>query len=48
MEATLSDTVWADRLTPADRRDLTALFWQSVNPYGVFRLDMTTRLDIAA
>ncbi len=48
VEATLSDPAWSDRLTPADRRALTALFWQNVNPYGVLRLDMTTRLDIAA
>jgi hypothetical protein len=48
VEATLSDPAWVDRLTPADRRALTAWFWQNVNPYGVFRLDMTTRLNTTA
>jgi TnpA family transposase len=32
VEATLSDPAWVDRLTPADRRALTAWFWQNVNP----------------
>ncbi|MFD3373720.1 MULTISPECIES: hypothetical protein [unclassified Streptomyces] len=33
-------------LTDEDRRGLTALFWSNVNPYGTFRLDMDTRLDL--
>ncbi|MEU6265411.1 hypothetical protein [Saccharopolyspora shandongensis] len=26
---------------------LTPLFWTHINPYGRFRLDMSTRLDLA-
>ncbi|MFE7539470.1 hypothetical protein [Streptomyces platensis] len=25
---------------------LTALFWSNINPYGTFRLEMGTRLDL--
>jgi hypothetical protein len=37
---------WADRLTEEDRRALSLLLWGHVNPYGLFRLDMETRLAI--
>jgi hypothetical protein len=30
-----------------DRRALSPLFWSHINPYGRFRLDMDTRLDLA-
>ncbi|GAA0699986.1 hypothetical protein GCM10010193_63330 [Kitasatospora atroaurantiaca] len=30
-----------------NRRGLTALFWSNINPYGTFRLDMDTRLDLS-
>ena len=42
----LSEPFWAARLGPADQRGLTPLIWGHVNPYGMFRLDMTTRLLI--
>jgi hypothetical protein len=35
-------------LAGEDRRALSPLFWAHVNPYGRFRLDMDTRLDLAA
>jgi hypothetical protein len=38
---------WADRLTGADRRALTPLIWEHINPYGRFNLDMTARLALA-
>jgi hypothetical protein len=38
----------AGRLTEEDRRGLSPLFWSHVNPYGRFRLDMDTRLDLTA
>ncbi|MGW2088753.1 hypothetical protein [Streptomyces sp. NPDC001880] len=41
-----SRTAWAKKLSDADRRGLTALFWPGVNPYGTFRLDMSKRLDL--
>jgi hypothetical protein len=36
---------WIARMTDADRRALTPLFWTHVNLYGKFDLDMSTRLD---
>lgn len=44
----LSEPEWAASLGEPGRRALTALFWSNVNPYGTFRLDMTTRLDLQA
>ena len=35
-------------LAGEDRRALSPLFWAHVNPYGHFRLDMDTRLDLTA
>ena len=46
LQRVLGDPKWANRLTDEDRRALNALFWAHVNPYGRFRLDMTTRLDL--
>ena len=46
IQRVLDDPVWAKRLTPEDRRGLSALFWTHVNPYGRFRLDMDKRLDL--
>jgi Tn3 transposase DDE domain len=44
----LQDPQWARKLTEEDRRALSPLFWAHVNPYGRFRLDMDTRLDLTA
>ncbi len=46
VERILSEPAWASRLTPADRRALTPLFWTHVNPYGKFTLDMDSQLDL--
>lgn len=43
----LSDPAWRARMTPADLRGLTPLIYHHVNPYGLFTLDMSTRLAIA-
>ena len=48
LQAVLRDPAWAAKLTEEDRRGLSPLFWSHVNPYGRFRLDMDTRLDLAA
>jgi TnpA family transposase len=48
LQAVLRDPAWAGKLTDEDRRGLSPLFWSHVNPYGRFRLDMDTRLDLAA
>jgi hypothetical protein len=36
----------SDRMTAEHKRGLTPLVWGHVNPYGLFRLDMNTRLAI--
>jgi TnpA family transposase len=46
LQQVLADPDWAARLTDADLRGLTPLFWSNVNPYGTFHLDMDTRLDL--
>ena len=43
----LDEPAWAQKLTPADRRGLTPLFWMHVLPYGEVNLDMTSRLNLA-
>ncbi|MFD8609598.1 Tn3 family transposase [Streptomyces sp. NPDC059631] len=44
----LSEEKWQKRLTDADRRALSPLFWTHVNPYGRFELDMSSHLALAA
>lgn len=44
IQRVLAELIWAERMGPAERRGLTPLTWGHVNPYGLFRLDMTTRL----
>jgi len=48
VQRVLADPVWRARLTDADYRALSALFWSHVNLYGRFELDMSTHLDLAA
>ncbi|MGH3803986.1 MAG: Tn3 family transposase, partial [Pseudonocardiaceae bacterium] len=47
LQIILTEPRWQHRLTDADRRALSPLFWTHVNLYGKFDLDMTTRLDLA-
>jgi hypothetical protein len=46
LQAVLRDPAGAAKLTDEDRRALSPLFWAHVNPYGRFRLDMDSRLDL--
>ena len=46
LQRVLAEPAWGDRLTVEDRRALSPLFWSHVNPYGTFRLDMNTHLDL--
>lgn len=46
LQRVLADPKWAKKLTAEDRRGLNALFWTNVNPYGTFRLDLDSRLDL--
>ncbi|MBZ6205800.1 transposase [Streptomyces olivaceus] len=39
MQEVLADPKWADKLTDADRRTLSPLFWTHINPYGRFELE---------
>ncbi|WP_371774281.1 hypothetical protein [Streptomyces sp. NBC_01438] len=43
----LSEEKWPRRLTDADRRAPSPLFWTHVDPYGRFELDMNSHLDLA-
>ncbi|WP_214324874.1 Tn3 family transposase [Nonomuraea sediminis] len=47
LQAVLRDPKWARKLTDEDHRALSPLFWVHINPYGRFRLDMNTRLDLS-
>jgi TnpA family transposase len=40
----LAEPKWYERMTEADWRGLTPLFYLHVNPYGLFDLDMETRI----
>lgn len=46
LQQVLMTPQWAQRLTPEDLRALTPLFYNHVNPYGIFRLDMNERLSL--
>ncbi|MFF1651094.1 Tn3 family transposase [Streptomyces sp. NPDC058240] len=46
MQEVLTDPKRTEKLTDADRRALSPLFWAHVNPYGRFELDMNSRLDL--
>jgi TnpA family transposase len=47
IQQVLAEPAWLARMTPEDFRGLTPLIYAHVNPYGVFRLDMTERLTLA-
>lgn len=44
----LSKPEWKDALTPKDKRALNVLFHSHINPYGLFTLDLSKRLEIIA
>jgi len=46
IQRVLGEPIWAEGMGAAERRGLTLLAWGHVNPYGLFRLDMTTRLPL--
>jgi TnpA family transposase len=46
IQRVLGEPIWAERMGAAERRGLTPLTWGHVNPYGLFRLDMATRLPL--
>jgi hypothetical protein len=44
----LAEPAWQQRMTAADWRGLTPLFYSHVNPYGTFDLDMEARIPLQA
>ena len=46
LQDVLAEDAWSGRLTAADRRGVTLLFWQHIRPYGKVRLDLGSRLHI--
>jgi TnpA family transposase len=44
----LTEPKWYDRMTEADWRGLTPLFYEHINPYGRFSLDMEQRIPFAS
>ena len=46
VQSVLTDPVWQQRLTDADKRGLSPLFWSNANLYGTIDIDMGRRLDL--
>jgi TnpA family transposase len=46
VQEVLTEPAWSQRMTEADWRGLTPLFYTHVNPYGTFELDMETRIPL--
>ena len=46
IQRVLGEARWANALSPEDLRALSPLLYSHVNPYGVFNLDLSTRLPI--
>jgi TnpA family transposase len=46
VQTVLETPAFHDRMGTDERRGLSPLFWTHINPYGRFRLDMDTRLDL--
>lgn len=40
----LNESSWIDKMTPEDKRAITPLIYEHINPYGEFVLDMGTRI----
>jgi hypothetical protein len=48
VQTVLDTPAFHDRMGADERRGLSPLFWTHINPYGRFRLDMNTSLDLTA
>ena len=46
IQSVLRDPGWAGRLTDADRRGLSPLFWSHANLYGRIEIDMHRHIDL--
>lgn len=47
LQAVLENPEFHDLVGDNERRAMSPLFWSNINPYGRFRLDMDTRLDLS-
>jgi hypothetical protein len=47
LQEVLAEDTWKAPMKPEDWRGLTPLFYQHVNPYGRFTLDLTQRLPLS-
>jgi len=46
VQSILKEPEWAGKLTDADKRGLSPLFWSHANLYGTIEIDMDTHLDL--
>ncbi len=46
IQRVLTEPAWKNHMAVEDLRAITPLFYNHINPYGTFHLDMKTRLDI--
>ncbi|WP_326640051.1 Tn3 family transposase [Streptosporangium sp. NBC_01755] len=46
VQSVLKDPAWQQRLTDADKRGLSPLFWSNANLYGTIDIDMGHRIDL--
>jgi TnpA family transposase len=45
-QSLLKEETWAKKLTDADKRALSPLFWSHANLYGTIEIDMDRHLDL--
>jgi hypothetical protein len=46
LQAVLSHPQWEDKLKREDKRAITALFYEHINPYGLLLLDLNQRISL--
>ena len=46
LQSVLSRPQWESRLTNEDKRGITALFYEHINPYGLILIDLNQRIPI--
>lgn len=46
LQSILSSAHWKNKLTDEDKRAITPLFYEHINPYGLFILDLTYRIPL--
>jgi len=45
LQKVLSLPKWKNKLTKEDKRAINPLFYENINPYGIFKLDMRKRIN---